>query len=109
MAVYYKVLGQVNPTANTLSTVYTVPVGSSTVVSTLTICNQSANATTFDIAVRPSGASIDPKHYVNYRTPLPGSDTISLTLGMTLAANDVVSVNAGSSLVSFNVFGSEIV
>lgn len=109
MAITYKVLGQINPSANTLSTVYTVPALTNAVISTITVCNQSANATTFDIAVRPGGATIDPKHYLSFKTSLAGNDTISLTLGITLSATDVISANAGSSTVSFNAFGSEIV
>jgi hypothetical protein len=108
MTTVYKVLGQINPTANTSTTVYTVPASNSAVISTVTICNQSNIATTFRLAVQPAGAAISNKHYINYDTPLPGSDTIALTLGLTLAATDVISANAGSSSVSINVFGSEI-
>ena len=108
MTTVYKVLGQINPTANTSTTVYTVPASNSAVISTVTICNQSNIATTFRLAVQPAGAAISNKHYINYDTPLPGSDTIALTLGLTLAATDVISANAGSPNVSINVFGSEI-
>lgn len=108
MALIYKVLGQSNPTANTLTTLYTTPVGANTVVSTIAICNIDANTSTFRVAVRPSGEAIANKHYLNYDTPLPGKDTITATIGITLAANDVVSINASSSLVAFSLFGSEI-
>jgi hypothetical protein len=108
MTTTYKVLGQINPTANTLTTVYTVPAATQTVISTIAVCNQNANATTFSIAVQPSGASILPKHYINYNTPLPGNDTITLTLGMTLGNTDVLSANAGIGSVSISAFGSEI-
>ncbi len=108
MGISYKVLGQNNPTANTLTTLYTTPGGANTVVSTISICNLDANASNFSIAVRPSGDAINNKHYLNYRTPLPGNDTITATLGITLAATDVVSVNASTSLISFSLFGSEI-
>lgn len=108
MATTYKVLGQINPTANVLTTAYTVPAATQTVISTVTICNQSANAATFCIAVQPANAAIVSKHYVNFNTPLPGNDTITLTLGMTLGNTDVLSANASTSTVSINVFGSEI-
>jgi hypothetical protein len=108
MALIYKVLGQSNPTANTLTTLYTAPVASNTVVSTIAICNLDANASTFRVAVRPSGEAIANKHYLNYDTPLPGKDTITATIGITLAANDVISINASSSLIAFSLFGSEI-
>ena len=110
MGIQYKVLGQVNPTANTLTTLYTVPAApANTVVSTFTACNLDTVAATFSFAVRPAGAAINNKHYINYNTTLAGNDTITATLGITLGNTDVVSVNASSALISFNLFGSEIV
>lgn len=108
MTVTYKVLGQINPTANVLTTVYTVPSSTQTVISTVAVCNQSATATTFCLAVQPANAAIGSKHYINFDTPLPGNDTITLTIGMTLATTDVLSANVGSASVSINAFGSEI-
>jgi hypothetical protein len=108
MAITYKVLGQLNPAATTLTTLYTVPAGASTVISTLNICNQAATATTFRIAVRPAAATIAALHYLTYDTVLPANDRISLTLGITLAATDVISVYASTGTISFALFGSEI-
>ena len=108
MAITYKVLGQVSPTATTLTTLYTVPASTSTVASTLNICNQAASAASFRIAVRPAGAAIATQHYLAYDTAIPANDSISLTLGITLAATDVVSVYGSTSNLSFGLFGSEI-
>lgn len=107
MATTYKVLGQVNPAANTLTTLYPTPAATQTICSTLTICNQGV-ATSVRVAVRPAGAAIDPKHYTVYDLPVSTSDTLTLTLGITLAATDVVSVYAGTANVSFGLYGSEI-
>ena len=108
MGIAYKVLGQINPTANTATTVYTVPSLTSTVISTVTVCNQSATPASFKLAVRPAGEAIATKHYINFDTPIPANDTVSLTLGITLAATDVLTANANTSTVSINAFGSEI-
>ena len=108
MAITYKILGQINPTANTATTLYTVPALKSTVVSSFAICNQSATACQFDLAVRQAGAVLSAKQYINFGTSLPGNDTITISIGMTLAAGDVVTVNSTTANVSFNVFGSEI-
>lgn len=108
MTITYKVLGQILSTATVMTTLYTVPASNSTVVSTITACNQSSTATTFTIAVQPAGITLAPKHYINYATPLPGNDTITITLGITLATTDVIAATAGTSLVSFSAFGSEI-
>lgn len=108
MTTTYKVLGQSNPTANVLTTVYTVPAATQTVVSTIAVCNLSNVATTFSLAVAVANAAISNKQYINYNAPLPGSDTMTLTLGVTLGNTDVIAANCGTSNVSINVFGSEI-
>jgi hypothetical protein len=108
MATTYKILGQLNTPLNTLDTLYTVPALTSTVISTIAVCNQSNTATTYSIAVRPAGEAIANKHYINYNTPMPANDTVTLKIGITLAATDVISVSAGSATVSFLAFGSEI-
>lgn len=107
MATAYKVLGQLKPSAATLTTLYTVPADAATVCSTLTVCNLSATATTFRVAVRPAGASIDDKHYVYYDVTIAGNDTFAATMGITLATTDVVSVYATLATLSFNLFGAE--
>lgn len=108
MATTYKVLGQLAPAATTLSTLYTVPSATSTVCSTLSIANTTTTGTTFRVAVRPAGAAIDIKHYIAYDVYVNGNDTMFLTLGVSLATTDVVSVYSTSGDVSFSLFGSEI-
>ena len=108
MATVYKVLGQSNPAATTATTLYTVPAATSTVVSTITICNQGNSNDTYRIAIRPAGASLSAQHYIAYNGAIPAYDSISLTLGITLATTDVVTVYAGTTNLSFGIFGSEI-
>ena len=108
MATTYKVLGQSNPSATTATTLYTVPSSTSAVVSTITVCNQASTAATYRIAVRPAGASLAAQHYIVYGATVAASDTTTLTLGLTLATTDVVTVYASSANLSFNAFGSEI-
>ena len=97
MPTTYKTLGQSNPSATTATTLYTVPSATSTVVSTITVCNQASTAGTFRIAIRPAGASLAAQHYVAYDTPIAANDTVALTLGITLATTDVVTVYASSA------------
>jgi hypothetical protein len=108
MPTAYKVLGQSTPSATTNTSLYTVPSSTSTVVSTVTVCNQASTAGTFRIAIRPAGASIAAQHYLAYDTPIAANDTIALTLGITLATTDVVTIYASSATMSFAAFGSEI-
>lgn len=107
MASVYKVLGQVSPSATTLTTLYTVPAATSSVASTLSVCNLGVS-TTVRVAVRPAGDSINNKHYIVYNAAVNGNDSLFLTLGITLATTDVVSVYAGTANVSFSIYGSEI-
>jgi glucose-6-phosphate dehydrogenase assembly protein OpcA len=108
MPTAYKVLGQSSPAATTNAALYTTPSSTSTVVSTVTVCNQASTAGTFRIAIRPAGASIAAVHYLAYDTPIAANDTIALTLGITLATTDVVTIYASSATMSFAAFGSEI-
>lgn len=104
----HKVLGQVSPSATTLTTLYTVPSATQAVCSTLSICNTSATATTYRVAVRPAGAAVATQHYIVYDSSVAAYDSILLTLGISLAATDVVSVYAGAANVSFHLYGAEI-
>jgi hypothetical protein len=107
MATTYKVLGQVHPLINTNTTLYTVPFATSTVCSTISICNMGVS-TTYRIAIRPAGATLEDKHYLVYNAAINQSDTVMLTLGVTLATTDVITVFGASADLTFQVFGSEI-
>lgn len=107
MATTYKVLGQSNPAATTATTLYTVPAATSAVCSTLVIASLGVS-TTFRIAVRPAGATLANQHYIAYDTPINQYDSVFLTLGITLATTDVVTIYAGSANVAFSLYGSEI-
>jgi glucose-6-phosphate dehydrogenase assembly protein OpcA len=104
----YKVLGQVNPAATTATTAYTVPSATQTIVSSIVVANLAGTAGAFRISVRPTGESQANKHYLAYDATVAGTDSLTLTLGITLGATDVVTVYASSASMSFSLFGSEI-
>lgn len=108
MPTVYKVLGQSAPSATTATTLYTVPSATSTIVSTITVCNRDSSAGTFRVAVRPAGASLANQHYLAYDAAISANNTTCLTLGITLATTDVITVYASSANMSFSAFGSEI-
>jgi len=108
MPTTYKVLGQVNPSATTATTLYTVPASTSTVVSTITVANLAGSAATFRISVRPAGAAQTNAMYIAYDVTVGATDTTTLTLGLTLATTDVVTVYASTANLAFNAYGSEI-
>jgi hypothetical protein len=107
MPTAYKVLGQVHVAATTATTLYTVPSATSAVCSTLAICNLGVS-TTYRVAIRPAGATLADQHYLVYEAAINQYDTTLLTIGVTLATTDVVTVYAGTADVTFQLFGSEI-
>jgi glucose-6-phosphate dehydrogenase assembly protein OpcA len=108
MPTTYKVLGQVNPSATTATTLYTVPASTQTIVSTISVCNQASTAATYRIAVRVAGSALSAEEYIVYGATVAGSDSTFITVGVTLGATDVLTVYSSSATLSFNAFGSEI-
>jgi hypothetical protein len=108
MPTIYRVLGQSAPSATTNTDVYTSPASTQTVISTLTVANRAATAATFRLAIRPGGTAIANQHYIAFDSPVAANDATNLTLGITLAATDVVTVYASTANLSFNLFGSQI-
>lgn len=111
MARTYRILGQTNPTGNTLTTLYTVPESNSAIISSLVIANLNEAAGTgnsFSVAVNVGGVAVSNTNYIAYRVNCPVRDTITLTLGITMNAGSNISVNANSSALTFTAFGTEI-
>lgn len=108
MATYnYKILGQREANAS-LEDLYTVPSSKEAIVSTIVVNEHGGGSSTYRIAVREDGDSIADKHYLVYDATIAANDTVTLTLGITLEATDVLSVYASDADVSFNAFGVEI-
>lgn len=108
MAEALKVLGQVNPSATTLTALYTVPGSTSATVSTIAICNRGSSNATFRVSIAVNGASDDPKQYIYYDITLMKNDSIFATIGLTLGAGDIVRVYSSSADLSFSLFGVEV-
>lgn len=116
MAMSYKILGQAS-TTNAYTSLYTVPAGTSAVISTLSICSIGVEDI-FRVAVikvgeetvdDDSGAVRPSSHqYLVYDAPIAKGESIFMTLGLTLAEGDSVCVFSGTPYVTFNLFGSEI-
>lgn len=102
------VLGQSQPSANVLTTLYTVPASTSTTVSSITICNVSSTTDYFSVSVAPGGASDTLSQYIYYEVFLDGNDTFIATVGFTLATTDVVRCLSLNGNISFSLFGVQI-
>ena len=109
MAVSYKVLGQSKPAADTASTLYTVPSGAGNyaVISSLVVNNLTQDSTSVRVAIRPAGETLENKNYIIYGTTVSAFQSQVYTIGITLAATDVVTVYDSGGKCSFNLFGSE--
>ena len=103
-----KVLGQQNPAAGAVTGLYTVPAATSTTVSTVSVCNRSSVATSFRLSVGVAGAADAVSQYICYDMSLNGNDTIFLTIGISLAATDILRCYAGLATLTFTAFGVEI-
>lgn len=108
MPTTYKVLGQSAPSATTATTLYTVPSATSAVVSTINVANRASTPDTFRIAIRPAGAALANQHYIAFDCTIVGQDSVSITVGVSLATTDVITVYAGTANLTFNAFGAEI-
>ena len=108
MADALKVLGQQMPAAQTLTTLYTVPGATSTTVSSVVVCNQGPVAGAFRLSVAIAGAADAQQQYIYRDLPIAAADTFVATLGLTLAATDVVRCYSANGTSSFNLFGVEV-
>jgi hypothetical protein len=107
MAEAFKILGSSAPAAATSSTLYTVPAATSTTISSVTVCNTSATPTSFRISAAAAGVALATNQYIYYDQVIDGNSTYVATIGITLAATDVVRVYATLATLSFNAFGVE--
>jgi hypothetical protein len=103
----YKVLGQSNPIAATLTDAYTVPASTQVIGSSITVANRSATPTAFRISIAIAGAADANQQYIAYDTPIGANETKAFVIGFTLAATDKVRVYATLATLSFNIFGVE--
>ena len=102
-----KVLGQLDVSATTITTLYTVPDLTQTTVSSLVICNRSSSGITFRVSVHVAGAGADDKQFIFYDEALAATTTRTVVIGMCLNQADVVKVYSSAANVSFNMFGVE--
>ena len=109
----YKILGQVQPGANSLTTIYTVPASTNTVVTTITICNQSANNLTVNVAANTSGDAVTTKNFLITNYNLEAAETLVLEPRLAMLAGSLLSANItgvyAASNVSVNAYGVEII
>lgn len=108
MATNYKVLGQADPSAGIMTSVYTCPTATNTVIANICVTNITSSVDHYRIAVRPNGATLENKHYIVFDASIDFYSYEFLTMPVTLSAGDVVDVYCLNGNLIFNIFGSEI-
>ena len=109
MPTVYKVLGQNFPTTTANANLYTVPASTSAIISTLTITNVTTSPALCEVYVRVGGAAAATSNAVLYDVNIAGNSVATFTMGMTLAATDVVTVQSSvANTLTFQAFGTEI-
>lgn len=108
MAETLKNLAQASPSAFVLTDFYTVPLAKSAVLSTFAVCNRGSELIRFRFAHAVAGEADADKQYIYYDEPIPPHKTFVGTLGITLAASDVLRIYADSNEASFGAWGSEV-
>lgn len=104
----YKLLAQLACAATTLEDLYTVPSAKAAEIESILICNRSASAVSFRLAIAPAGAGINDGMYTHYDLAIPAYDSIDINDGCDLATTDVIRVYASSANLSVNVIGREV-
>ena len=102
-----KVLGQLDASATTQQTLYTVPDLTQTTVSSFLACNRTGSAITFRLRINVAGASDDDKQFIYYDNSVAANTTFTAVIGMCLGQKDVVKTYASATNMSFTLFGVE--
>lgn len=101
----FQVLGQLVPATHNLEVLYIVPADKQVIISTINICNQSAQDAYFYISIAPSGATDNPRQYIYYMEPVRAYRSFEVTRGLTLPENCHIRVKSSNGLCSFQAFG----
>lgn len=108
----YKILGQVNPSANTQANVYVVPSATEAVINSIMVANLGTSNVSYSLIVMPSASFASPasngRFFIVRGSTMPGADTATLTLSLTLPAGSILAANTNSASLSFSAFGVEI-
>lgn len=111
MPATYKRLGAIASTGTitTADTLYTASAtaNTSTVLSTISVCNQTASPITYRICIN-SSAAFATAGYLVFGGPVAANDTAFITIGAALdPTNRYLVCSASASAVSFSAFGVE--
>lgn len=99
------ILGQAAPSAATDADLYTVPDGKNATIKVI-VSNRDSSPATFQIRVRVAGAVNSTQQLIAPDRAIPANDSLTTTSFM-VGGDDVVTVQASTSTVSFTCTGIE--
>ena len=100
----WPVLAQLSCGAATPETLYTCA-ADNTIIARVRIANRANAAKAFRLALRPLGATLDTKHYLDYDTSIAANVSVVLDLFFLMMDTDVLTVYASSADLSVALFG----
>jgi len=90
-------------------TVYTVPAGTQTVVTSIYVTNHDIVQRTYDLAVVPSGETLAVKHHIRWDFPISANDFDVVSSKLSLGAGDsIVILPSAADKIGISVFGLEL-
>lgn len=92
----------------TYATLYTVPASTVGVISTISICNTSASASTYRIGFSATAGTPGASEWLVYGASVAANDTVFLSLGVSLQTGQSIRVSSSADTVTFQAFVSEI-
>lgn len=95
------------PAAGTLTDLFAVAAGKTSVLSSLVMCNQGDATARVCVSVAPGGVAHDPKHYLACMLVIPARQSNVWTIGITMSALTVLRVQSDTGAVSFSAFRDE--
>ena len=80
----------------------------STIISSIVVCNAGTTARTYSIAINTASATFAAGRYIVFQATIAPNDTVCLTLGLTLdPTNRYLNVSSNHADVNFSVYGVE--
>jgi hypothetical protein len=89
-------------------TIYTVPEGKQTTVTSVYVANHNDTATTYDFAVVPAGEELSLKHHLRWDMEIAAKDFENISTKITMSAGDSLVIFPSTvDTVSVTAFGVE--
>lgn len=109
MATAYKRLGALAPANTTVAVLYTVPMSTETVPSTIHACNLTSGEIAIDIAIVNDSDPPDPEDYILFNFPIPGRNALKITAGEGVPTGYTIQVKTYTAdAIAFSAYGAEI-